>query len=161
MSVKKKDRHLSRSECLNKARKLVQQTLILTRPAITNDDGSITKAGILGSGQPYYAFGIDLFNSAKAIHANCYQAVDIYIKDQKTLNSRNEFFKKALSYCDSILRLLDLCIFQYGQTNKKKMRSFLYVAELTKSIKDSIYERMNLDNMILQHIQEKKKKRAG
>jgi len=41
------------------------------------------------------------------------------------------------------------------------MRSFLYVAELTKSIKDSIYERMNLDNMILQHIQEKKMKRAG
>lgn len=40
MSVKKKDRHLSRSECLNKARKLVQQTLILTRPAITNDDGA-------------------------------------------------------------------------------------------------------------------------
>ncbi len=161
MSVKKKDRHLSRSECLNRARKLVQQTLILTRPAITNDDGSTIKPGILGYGQPYYAFGVDLFNNAKAIHANCYQAVDIYIKDQITLNSRNEFFKRALNYCDSILRLLDLCIFQYGQSSKKKMRSFQYVAELTKSIKDSIYERMNLDNMILQHIQEKKMKRAS
>ena len=161
MSVKKKDRHLSRSECLNRSRKLVQQTLILTRPVIVNDDGTTTKPGILGSGQPYYAFGIDLFNNAKAIHANCYQAVDIYIKDQESLDTRNKFFKKALNYCDSVLRLLDLCIFQYGQTNQKKMRSFLFVAQLTKSIKDSIYERMNLDNMILQHIQEKKMKRAG
>ena len=161
MSVKKKDRHLSRSECLNKARKLVQQVMILTRPAIPNEDGTVTKPGILGAGQPYYAFGIDLFNCAKQIHANCYQAVDIYIKDQETLDTRNEFFKKAIEYCDCIMRLLDLCIFQYTQKNKRKMRSFSYVAELTRSVKMSIYERMNLDNMILQHIQEKKKKRAS
>lgn len=160
MSVKKKDRHLSRSECLNRARKLVQQVMILTRPLIQNEDGTQTKPGILGAGQPYYAFGIDLFNSAKAVHSYCYQGVEIYIKDQETLNSRNEYFKKAIQYCDSMMRLLDLCIFQYARTNKRKMRSFVYVASLIKDVKDCLYQRMNLDNMILQNIQEKKMKRT-
>lgn len=161
MSVKTKDRHLSRSECLNDSRKLVQQILILVRPAISNEDGSFVKAGILGSGQAFQMFGNDMFNCAKRIHGNCYQAVDIYIKTQEDLDKRNQYFKTALEYCDSIMRLLDLCIFLYAKKNKRKMRSFSYVAKLTKEVKTSIYERMNLDNMILQNIQEKKNKRRS
>lgn len=156
MSVKKKDRHLSKSECLNRARNLVLQVMSLTRPVIQNDDGSVIKAGILGTGQSYSAFGADLLHSAKSVHANCYQAVDIYIKTKEDLDKRNEYFKKAISYCDSILRLLDLCIFQYARNNKRKMRSFAFVAKLTKDVKSSIKERMNLDNMILQNIEKKK-----
>lgn len=159
MSVKKKDRHLSRSDCLNLARKLVSQVMTLTRPAVENDDGTVTKPGILGTGQAFSAFGADLLRSAKAVHANCYQAVDIYIKDAETLTRRNEFFKKAIDQCDSILRQIDLCIYQYARHNKKKRKSFKFVAKLTHIMKDGIYTRMNLDNLILQHIQEKKKKR--
>lgn len=160
MSVKKKDRHLSRSECLNLARKLVMQVMIITRPAIQEDDGKIIKPGILGTGQAFSAFGADLLRSSKAVHANCYQAVQIYIKDAETLSKRNEFFKHALDQCDSILRQLDLCIYQYARNNKKKRKSFAYVAQLTKDMKDGIYTRMNLDNLILQHMLEKKKKRT-
>ncbi len=159
MSVKKKDRHLSRSECLNRARILVHQVMILTRPMIINDDGTKTKPGILGDGQAFQSFGSDLLRSAKAIHAYCYRGVDIYIKTKEDLDKRNEYFKKAIEQCDSILRLLDLCIFQYARKNKRKMRSFAYVCQLSKNVKSGIQERMNLDNMILQHIEEKKKKR--
>lgn len=159
MSVKKKDRHLSRSECLNLARKLIMQVMIVTRPAIVEDDGKVIKPGILGTGQAYSAFGADLLRSAKAVHANCYQAVQIYIRDADTLKQRNEFFKKALDQCDSMLRQLDLCIFQYARKNKKKQRSFAYIASLIKDMKDGIYTRMNLDNLILQHMLEKKKRK--
>ena len=54
MSVKKKDRHLSRSECLNRARILTHQIMILTRPRIVNDDGTEIKAGILGIDKLFY-----------------------------------------------------------------------------------------------------------
>ena len=158
MSVKKKDRHLSRSECLNLARNLVMQVMTITRPAIKNDDGKVIKPGILGTGQAFAAFGADLLRSSKAVHANCYQAVQIYIKDAETLKQRNEFFKKAIEQCDSMLRQLDLCIFQYARKNKKKRKSFGYVAKLVHDMKQGIYIRMNLDNLILQHIQEKKKR---
>ena len=160
MSVKKKDRHLSRSECLNRARKLVLQVMILTRPAIQNDDGTITKPGILGTPIEFQSFGNDLLRCAKGVHGQCYQAVDIYIKTQDDLDKRNKHFKLAIEYCDSILRLLDLCIFQYAKNNKRKKRSFAFVALLTKNVKDGIYQRMNLDNMILQHIQERQKRRT-
>lgn len=160
MSVKKKDRHLSRSECLNLARKLVMQVMTITRPAIQNDDGKVIKPGILGTGQAFAAFGADLLRSSKAVHANCYQAVQIYIKDAETLQQRNEFFKKAIEQCDSMLRQLDLCIFQYARKNKKKRKSFGYVAKLVHDTKQGIYIRMNLDNLILQHIQEKKRMRT-
>lgn len=160
MSVKKKDRHLSRSECLNLARNLTMQVMTITRPAIQTDDGKIIKPGILGTGQAFTAFGADLLRSAKAVHANCYQAVQIYIKDAETLRQRNEFFKKAIEQCDSMLRQLDLCIFQYARKNKKKRKSFAYVAKLVFDAKQGMYTRMNLDNLILQHIQEKKRKRT-
>ena len=160
MSVKKKDRHLSRSECLNLARKLVMQVMTITRPEIKNDDGKVIKPGILGTGQAFAAFGADLLRSSKAVHANCYQAVQIYIKDAETLRQRNEFFKKAIEQCDSMLRQLDLCIFQYARKNKKKQKSFGYVAKLVHDMKQGIYTRMNLDNLILQHIQEKKRMRT-
>ncbi len=114
MSVKKKDRHISKSECLNQTRVLIQFIMVLTRPRIDHDDGTTTKPGILGEGQPYIAFGADLFKCGKAIHANCYQALEIYLKDEDTLESRRKYFKTAIEYCDSIMRLIDLCIFQYA-----------------------------------------------
>ena len=138
MSVKKKDRHLSRSECLNLARKLVIQVMIVTRPEIKNDDGTVIRPGILGTGQAFAAFGADLLRSSKAVHANCYQAVQIYIKDAETLHERNEFFKKAIEQCDSMLRQLDLCIFQYARKNKKKRKSFAFVAKLVYDMKKGI-----------------------
>ena len=160
MSVKKKDRHLSRSECLNRARKLVLQVMILVRPIIQNDDGSVTKPGILGTPMAFQSFGNDILKCAKNVHAECYQAVEIYIKTPEDLNNRNSHFKQAIEYCDSILRLLDLCIFQYARNNKRKRKSFAFVAFLAKNVKDGIYQRMNLDNMILQHIQERAKRRT-
>lgn len=136
------------------------QTMILTRPAIQNDDGTVIKPGILGAGQAFTAFGADLLRSAKAVHANCYQAVQIYIEDADTLKKRNEYFKKALEQCDSMLRQLDLCIYQYARKNKKKRKSFVFVAKLVRDAKDGIHIRMNLDSLILQHIQEKKRMRT-
>lgn len=134
--------------------------MTVTRPYIENDDGTHMKPGILGTGQAYYAFGIDLLRSAKAVHANCYQAVDIYIKDAETLAARNEFFKKAIEQCDSMLRQLDLCIYQYARKNKKKRRSLGFVCKLIFDMKNGIYTRMNLDNLILQNMQGKKRKRT-
>lgn len=156
MAVKKADRHKSRSECLEKSRKLVVQALSLTRPAMENDDGSHIKPGPLGYGQPFYAFGNDIMSCAKKVHAECYKATEIYIKEKEDMDKRNEYFHKALEYCDSILRQLDLCIFAYAQNNKKKRKSFYYMARLTNDQKSSIYDRMNLDTFIVKDIQAKR-----
>jgi len=135
--------------------------MILTRPALEHDGGSRTKPGILGYGQPYTAFGADLFRTAERIHANCYQANSIFIKCKADMDKRNEYFKTAIDLCDSILRILDLCIYQYALNNKKKRKSFNYVAKLTWELKKCIYERKRLDNFILQGIQSKEKKRKA
>lgn len=152
MSVKVKDRHVSKQECLGLSRNLVSQILILVRPREFDKDGKqIQKPGILGEGQPLQAFGLDILRCGKAIHANCYQACDIYLKDKETLKQRTEFHKEAIKYCDSILRQLDLCIFEYGKNNKKKRHSFEYVARLTYKVKRSLQDRLNRDVLIYQH----------
>lgn len=51
MSVKVKDRHLSKQDCLYKARELVGYILVLTRPREFDKDGKqICKPGLLGEG---------------------------------------------------------------------------------------------------------------
>lgn len=151
MSVKKKDRHISRREALGKSRELVNYILVLTRPREFSEDGKqVKKPGMLGEGQPLQAFGYDLLRCGKGIHANCYQASKIYLKrgDEDSLKERNKYHKFAIEYCDSIFRQIDLCIYQYAKGNKKKMKSFNHLALLTKITKSSIQNRMNRDNLI-------------
>lgn len=152
MSVKTKDRHVSKQECLGLSRILVQQILIITRPREFDQDGKqICKPGILGEGQPLHAFGLDLLKCGKAIHACCYQANKIYLKNKQTLDERTALHKKAIEYCDSILRQLDLCIFTYAQKSKKKRKSFNYVIQLTYKTKRSLQDRLNRDDLIYHH----------
>ena len=98
MSVKVKDRHLSKQDCLYKARELVGYILVC-------------KPGLLGEGQPLQAFGYDIIKCGKGIHACCYEACKINLKDKETLTKRNEYHNKAIEYCDSIFRQIDLCIY--------------------------------------------------
>lgn len=152
MSVKKKDRHISRREALGKSRELVNYLLVLTRPREFDKDGKqIQKPGLLGEGQPLQAFGLDLLKCGKAIHAACYQASEIYLKDKETLETRNKYHNQAIEYCDSIFRQVDLCIFQYAKNNKAKRRSFEHLARLNRGVKSSIQDRMNRDKLIFEH----------
>lgn len=152
MSVKKKDRHVSKSESLGKSRVLVNYILILTRPREFNKEGNqIKKPGLLGEGQPLQAFGYDLLKCGKGIHAACYQANKINIKNLDTLKERNKYHKLAIEYCDSIFRQIDLCIFQYAKNNKDKRKSFEHLAKLTKDMKESLQDRINRDNLIYEH----------
>lgn len=152
LSVKSKDRHKSKRETLQKAHELMSYLLVLTRPREYNNNGKqIKKAGLLGEGQPFQAFGLDLFRCGKSIHAACYQACEIYLKDKETLEARTKLFRKAIEYCDSIFRLIDLCIYQYARNNASKRRSFEHLARLTKSMKVSILDRINRDNLIYNH----------
>lgn len=152
MSVKTKDRHVSKQECLGLSRVLVQQILIITRPREFDKNGKqIRKPGLLGEGQPLQAFGIDLLKCGKAIHSCCYQACEIYLKDKETLNKRTMFHKQAIEYCDSILRQLDLCIFEYADKSKKKRKSFEHIGRLTHNVKRSLQDRLNRDNLIYLH----------
>lgn len=149
MSVKVKDRHVSKQECLEFSRNLMSQILILTRPREFNKDGKqIYKPGPLGEGQPLQAFGYDLLKCGKGIHASCYQACQIYLHDKGTFDKRTIYHKQAIELCDSILRQIDLCIFQYAKNNKKKRRSFEYIARLTYKLKQSLQDRMNRDHLI-------------
>lgn len=151
MSVKKKDRHKSNQEPLEKSRRLVEQILILVRQAEYDESGKrIHKAGILGEGQPLQVFGLDLIRSGKRIHAKCYEGCKIYLKDKQSWKMRRMYFKEAIEQCDSIFRQLDLCISQYGSSQKKR-KSFEYLARLTKEAKESIQDRLNRDNLIYQH----------
>lgn len=151
MSVKKKDRHVSKSESLGKSRELVNYILVLTRPREFDEDGKqIQKPGLLGEGQPLQAFGYDILTCGKRIHAACYDACGIYLKDAETLHSRTELHKRAIEYCKSLMRMIDLCIFQYARNNKKKRRSFEHLARLVKSQMDSLYDRMNRDKLIFE-----------
>lgn len=126
--------------------------LILTRPREFDKDGKqIRKPGLLGEGQPLQAFGVDLLRCGKSIHAACYQACDIYLNSKKTLEERTEYYKQGVSYCDSIFRLTDLCIFEYALNNKKKRKSFEHLARLTKEMKESLQDRMNRDKLIYEN----------
>lgn len=152
MSVKTKDRHVSKQECLGLSRVLVQQILIITHPREFDQNGKqIRKPGLLGEGQPLQAFGIDLLRCGKAIHAYCYQACEIYLKDKETLDKRTVLHRQAIEQCDSILRQLDLCIFEYASKSKKKRKSFEHIARLTRNVKRSIQDRLNRDNLIYHH----------
>lgn len=149
MSVKKKDRHVSKRECLGKSRELMNYILVLTRPREFDKDGKqIQKPGLLGEGQPLQAFGYDILTCGKRIHAACYDACEIYLKDEDSLQARNELHRHAIKYCDSLFRLIDLCIFQYAKTNKKKRRSFECLARLVKAQKESLLDRLNRDRLI-------------
>lgn len=152
MSVKKKDRHVSKSEALGKSRELMNYILILTRPREFDKDGKqIQKPGLLGEGQPLQAFGYDIIRCGKAIHAACYSANEIYLKDEETLKTRNDYHKNAEKYCDSIFRQVDLCIYEYARNNKKKRRSFEHLARLTRDVKISLQDRINRDKLIFEH----------
>lgn len=152
MSVKVKDRHPSKHECLQKARELMDYILILTRPREFDKDGNqIQKPGLLGEGQPLQAFGYDLLACGKRIHADCYQAAEIYLNNQKTLSERTNYHRDAIKYCDSIFRLIDLCIYQYARNSKKKRKSFEHLARLNKTMKAALQDRMNRDKLIYQH----------
>lgn len=75
MSVKRKDRHVSKNASLGKSRELMDYILILTRPREFDKDGNqIQRPGLLGEGQPLQAFGLDLIKCGKQIHACCYDA---------------------------------------------------------------------------------------
>ena len=132
LSVKKKDRHQAKNECLGKSRVLTHQALIITRPPkYDRKTGKvIQKAGLLGEGQPLQAFGLDILRSAKAVHAYCYDASKINLKNEETLNERTMMHRKAIEHCRSILRQIDLCIFEYARDSKKKRKSFNYLAPL-------------------------------
>lgn len=152
MSVKVKDRHPSKHECLQKARELMDYILILTRPREFDKDGKqIQKPGLLGEGQPLQAFGYDLIACGKRIHADCYQAAEIYLNSEDTLSKRTMYHKHAIECCDSVFRQIDLCIYQYARKNKKKRRSFVHLARLNKAMKESLQDRINRDNLIHQH----------
>lgn len=152
MSVKVKDRHVSHNACLEDARKLVEQILVLTRPREFDKDGKQrTKPGLLGEGQPLQAFGLDILKCGKCIHAACYEASKVYLKNEETLEKRRKFYKQAIEYCNSILRQLDLCIFTYARNSKHKRRSFEYICRLTYALKISIQDRMNRDKLIYEH----------
>lgn len=149
MSVKVKDRHLSKKAALEKSRALMDYILVLTRPREFDKDGKqICKPGLLGEGQPLQAFGIDIIKCGKTIHACCFEASKINLKNKETLEIRNKYHKQAVQYCDSIFRQIDLCIYQYARNNKKKRRSFEHLARLTADLKKTLQDRMNRDNLI-------------
>ena len=152
MAVKKKDRSVSKNDVLNKARSLVMYTLVLIHPREFDKDGKqIRKPGILGEGQPLQAFGLDIFKCGRRIHAACYQASKIYLKDEQTLKARRELYDQALENCRVIFQLIDLCIVAYAQNNKAKRRSFAHLGYLTKEVKDAVDDRKNRDILIYNH----------
>lgn len=152
MSVRKKDRHQANDEPLEFSRRLTHQALILTHAREFNEKGEqIRRPGILAEGQPFFAFGKDCLDLSKRIHAKCYEALSIKLKDEESLKQRTELHKQAVEYCKSILRLMDLCIYEYGESNKKKRRSFIYFSTLTYNTMKSIQDRMNRDKLIYEH----------
>lgn len=149
MSVKAKDRHKAKRECLQKSRELVKYVLLLTQPKEFDKNGKqIRKPGPLAEGQPFYAFGNDLIRLSKQIHAACYTGCEINLKNEQTFYQRKEAWDSAIKYCDSIFRQIDLCIFQYAQNSKKKFNSFKHLAELTWSTKKALQDRINRDTLI-------------
>lgn len=126
--------------------------LVLTRPREFNQDGKqICKPGLLGEGQPLQAFGVDLIRCGKAIHAACYEGCNIYLNSEQTLKQRIEYWDQAIKYCDSILRQIDLCIFEYARNSKKKKNSFEHLARLTYTMKQTLQDRKNRDKLIYEY----------
>lgn len=144
ISVNKNKRHKAKKDYLNPARALLRQTLIITRPK-----NGEKKASVLGGVQSFSTFGADIVNAAKDVHKQCYDASQIYLKDERTFNKRLEHFNKAIDDCDDILRMLDFCIIEYGTTTKKR-NSLFYVAKLTRTAKFEIQDRINRDKLILE-----------
>lgn len=152
MSVKKKDRHQAASEPLEFSRQLTHQALILTHAREFDETGKqIRKPGILAEGQPFFAFGKDCLDLSKRIHAKCYEALSIKLRNQETLEQRTKLHDQAVEYCKSILRLMDLCIYEYGENNKKKKKSFTYFSKLAYNTMKSIQDRINRDKLICEH----------
>ena len=148
MSVKKKDRHLAKNDSLNHTRKLINQVLILTRPYQKFPDGTCIKPGILGNPQYFQMFGANIVKYSKLIHTNVYLGIKTKLKNKESLEKRKEYFTNALNYCDIVLQDLDLCIYNYAQNNKKKKKSFEYVANLTYTVKKSLKDRINRDKIL-------------
>lgn len=148
LAVKKKDRKLAKNDSLNHSRRLVNQVLIITRPRQQNPDGTYSKPGILGNPHHFQVFGANIIKFAKLVHLNTQLGHQIKIKDEKTYLQRKEYFTNAINYCDVVLQDLDLCIFHYASNNKKKRKSLEYVAKLTYTTKQSLYDRINRDKMI-------------
>ena len=152
MSVKKKDRHIAMNEPLGKSRILMNQILLITHPREFDlKNKTLRRPGLLGEGQAFQSFGLDILNCGKRIHAACYQAGNTYLHDKDTYNTRTKYHQAAIEYCDSIFRLLDLCIYQYAKDSKKKRSSFFYVGKLTHDVKASIQDRMNRDKLIYEN----------
>jgi predicted metal-binding transcription factor (methanogenesis marker protein 9) len=83
MSVKKKDRYVSKLETLEKSRTLMDYLLTLTRPTEYDDTGKqIMKAGLLGEGQAFTIFGADMVKCGKMIHSCCYQATQLNLNEK-------------------------------------------------------------------------------
>lgn len=159
MAVKKKDRSVSKNDILNSCRTLLQQILILTRPKEINSKGQqIQKPGLLGQGQIYSAFGLDILTCGKRIHATCKQGLSIKLTDEESRLARAKYFDRSIEYCDSILQLTDFCIWQYG-TSKKKRKSLAYLGRLAYDMKKDLQTRKNYDNLILIHGYAKEKKK--
>lgn len=112
MSVKAKDRHISKNICLQYSRELMNYILILTRPRCFDENGKqVCKPGLLGEGQPLQAFGLDFLKYGKLIHAICHKSCNIYLNSQTSFKQKEEYWNQAIEYCESILRLIDLCIY--------------------------------------------------
>jgi len=140
------------NEPLGKSRTLINQILLLTHPREFDSQGKQTrKPGLLGEGQAFQAFGLDILNCGKRLHAACYQAGKTTLRDKESFELRTQHHKDALAYCDSIFRLLDICTFQYASKSQKKKKSFFHVAKLTKDVKSSIQDRMNRDKLIYEN----------
>lgn len=151
MAVRKKDRHQAKTECVQKANELVNYILVLVRPREFDYKGKqLCRPGILGEGQAFSAFGSDILTAGKAIHGLCYEGCNTYLHDEESLLQRRKFFERAIRQCDAIFRLIDMCCYQYGRTNRNKMRSFQHLAQLNKGVKITLLDRMNRDNLIYQ-----------
>ena len=98
MSVKVKDRHISKQHCLYKARDLMGYILVLTRPREFDKDGKqICNLDCLERVNLFRRFGLDIIKCGKGIHACCYEASKINLKDKDTLTRRNEYHNKPLN----------------------------------------------------------------
>ena len=142
MSVKVKDRHISKQHCLYKARDLMGYILVLTRPREFDKDGKqICKPGLLGEGQPLQAFGLDIIKCGKGIHACCYEASKINLKDKDTLTRRNEYHNKAIEYANTVIDggLYSLMTERFG-TRATENPTFYYASSDAEQTEDHLYE---------------------
>lgn len=149
MSVKKKDRNVAGNLSLEKAHRLLDYILILTRPEEYDRSGKrIQRAGHLGYGQPFQVFGLDIIKYGKAIQSSCYDAYKTVLRDEETWLQKTKSNRQAVGYCDQILKLVDYCIYHYAKNSKKKRKSFEHLAKLTYQLKLVLLDRINRDKLI-------------